>query len=259
MFALARDQIIQTELWDIIQRMPKGALLHAHLTAMLPYGKLLDIVFQYPGMYFKASHSLATEDSRDNATVQFFYSRDTISESENVNIYSPDYDGQLVSVTAAADGFPGDAGDPQGKEGFREFVKSKMVVTEDVAIHHELGVDEIWQRFQGLFDPAGGLFSYEGVVRQYWQELFQDLAADGISWVEIRAGGSVGKMEPEDPSQDKNDPNFWWEVMSDELNDFKNRTAANTTHPFHGARVIWSDYRGRPKDQILESRSTDYA
>ncbi|KAF9881922.1 adenosine/AMP deaminase [Colletotrichum karsti] len=260
MFALARDQIVRTELWKIVQQMPKGALLHAHLSAMLPYGKLLDIVLNTPGMVFKASQSLNTTASRDAATIEFAYSSEAVAEG--VSVYSPDYNGQLTPVSAAADGFPAVAENHsngtwktvEGREGFKKFVKSKMVITDEEAIHHELGVDQIWQRFQGLFDPAGGLFTYELVVRQFWRELFGDLAADGISWVEIRAGGSADKMAPaEGSTQDRTDPDFWWTVMWEELNDFKNQTAANTTHPFHGARVIWSDYRGRPKDKILQS------
>ena len=34
---LARPYIANTTLWKIVKRMPKGALLHAHLSARLPY------------------------------------------------------------------------------------------------------------------------------------------------------------------------------------------------------------------------------
>jgi adenosine deaminase CECR1 len=34
MFSLAKDRMEKTELWSIMRRMPKGALLHAHFDAL---------------------------------------------------------------------------------------------------------------------------------------------------------------------------------------------------------------------------------
>lgn len=40
-FTLAKDRMVQTKLWKIVKKLPKGALLHAHLEAMVDSQSLL--------------------------------------------------------------------------------------------------------------------------------------------------------------------------------------------------------------------------
>jgi hypothetical protein len=70
-FPLARPYISNTTLWKVIKRMPKGALLHAHLSAMLPFEKIVEIITNTEGMVISASQPLDTDDAKQNATITF--------------------------------------------------------------------------------------------------------------------------------------------------------------------------------------------
>ncbi|KLU86401.1 hypothetical protein MAPG_05415 [Magnaporthiopsis poae ATCC 64411] len=65
MFGLAKDAMETTELWRVVRRMPKGALLHAHNDAMVDFGFLIGVVLDTPGMHVACRDShLATDDAR---------------------------------------------------------------------------------------------------------------------------------------------------------------------------------------------------
>lgn len=208
-------------------------------------------------MLFKTTKTIGTAESR-LASQPTFLPPNSATVSQWANVASANYTGQVVTVATAIEQFPG------GEPAFREFIMSKLVLAPDVAIQHELGVDEIWRRFQPLFGTAGTMLTYEPVVRRFWRNLFEELARDRISWVEIRSGGSTGKLVQSGASASDDDNGWkWWGLMEEELAYFKgqhNDTLQKdaTLAPFYGARVIWADQRSRPTDQILASESSLY-
>ncbi|KAJ5949887.1 hypothetical protein N7454_001471 [Penicillium verhagenii] len=245
-FPLARPYISNTTLWKVIKRMPKGALLHAHLSAMLPFDKLVEIIVRTEGMMISASQPVDTDEAKLNATITFSHNNGTVPADQSpVDIDSVDYvAGTKVLVTKAVANFAG------GEAGFIEFIKYKTTIPPAESIRHELGVDEIWRRFQACFGPTDTMIQYEPVVRSFYQTLFSDLASDGINWVEIRSGGSSGKLvhdgqEDVDPSLDA-----WWTVLVEEIEKFK---ATEQGKNFLGVRIIWSDARGKDRASLTRS------
>lgn len=243
-FPLARPLIANTTLWDVVKRMPKGALLHAHLSAMLPYEKLLEIIIQTEGMEISVSQPIDTDEAKKNATITFSHNNGTVTTNES-RIDSADYtpNTQIPIKTAVAN-FEG------GEAGFIEFIYSRTTIPPDVSIRHELGVDEIWRRFQACFGPTDTMIQYEPVVRKFYQKLFEDLAKDGVNWVEIRSGGSSGKLVHDGDEDVDPDLDAWWHVLVEEIEKFK---ATEAGKKFLGARVIWSDARGKSRTAITKS------
>src|SRR5271156_2562310 len=66
MFTLARDRMEQTELWKIIEKMPKGALLHAHLDAMIDVDWLIEQVMNEEGIGLLAPKRLRADSLDDS-------------------------------------------------------------------------------------------------------------------------------------------------------------------------------------------------
>ncbi|KAJ5301247.1 hypothetical protein N7508_006110 [Penicillium antarcticum] len=243
-FPLARPYISNTTLWRVIKRMPKGALLHAHLSAMLPYEKIVEIIINTEGMVISASQSLDTADAKQNATITFSHNNDTLSTTQS-KIDASDYIPKTeIPVKDAATSFEG------GEAGFIEFIRSKTTIPPEESIRHELGVDEIWRRFQACFGPADTMLQYEPVVRKFYQKLFEDLTSDGINWVEIRSGGSSGKLVHDGNEDIDPDLDAWWHVLVEEIEKFK---ATELGKNFLGARIIWSDARIKNRASITKS------
>jgi len=77
MFSLAKDRMEKTELWKIIRKMPKGALLHAHMDAMVDFDYLFDVLLKTKGMHIYCEKGLNTEEAREGAPIKFrFQKRD---------------------------------------------------------------------------------------------------------------------------------------------------------------------------------------
>jgi adenosine deaminase CECR1 len=73
MFSLAKERMETTKLWQIIRKMPKGALLHAHMDAMVDFDYLFDVLLSTPGMHIHCNKSLSNPPALETAAVKFQY------------------------------------------------------------------------------------------------------------------------------------------------------------------------------------------
>lgn len=71
MFSLAKERMETTQLWKIIRKMPKGALLHAHMDAMVDLDYLFSVLLATPGMHIHCHHRLSTAEELEVAAVKF--------------------------------------------------------------------------------------------------------------------------------------------------------------------------------------------
>ena len=123
MFTHAKGIMEKTKLWQIVRKMPKGALLHAHLDAIVDFDFLFDVLLNTPGIHISSTTgSLATESARSDGLVQFkFFKSEQGSDS---NIWSENYPSDTyVLLRKAADAFPG-----TGRAGFIKWLDRKSVV-----------------------------------------------------------------------------------------------------------------------------------
>ena len=243
MFSKAKPFILGSELWKVIQRMPKGSLLHTHWNSMLSYDTILKILQKTEGIAVSSSQSLYLDLYRKNATLSISHANYTLNESVP-SLHSETYiAGTKVSLLRAAKEWPG------GNDAFFDYLKTKVELTKDISLHHDLGVDAVWRQFSKYFATGGTMLLYEPVFREFVQVLLEDLANDGIDWVEIRSDTSIANLVPEGMSSPSSDSNFPWKVLSEEVDKFK---ASELGKNFWGLRVIWSDKRAKNTSQIIE-------
>lgn len=249
MFVNAKPLIPSTKLWAIVSRMPKGSLLHVHSSAILQFETIFNILLDTSGIVITASQDVSTKFSAENATLAFSHVNDFAADPmvANISIESPYYvPGTKVPVTYAAESFSG------GRPSFIDFLMSKVAVTRDEVLRHDLGVDEIWRRFQSCFDPAGSAMTYEPVIRSTYQSVFNAWVDDGIMWVELRSGGSSAKLIPNGEDTPDPDLDFWIRVLLDELHKFQSTEKGKG---LWGVRIIWADWRGSDRSRLLSSKS----
>jgi len=244
MFPLARPFIQGTKLWKIIQRMPKGSLLHAHFGALVPYDIMFDSLLKTPGMHIASPLDLSNVANRKTAAVSFAYVKPTTVLNATGSIWTEDYVPTTpVPVTVAADSFP-----DGGRVGFLKYLKSILTLSVEESTSHELGVNAIWRSFEATFVIQASLYAYEPLFRSYLQELFKALVADGIQWVELRQTFSLSDIIREGQETRELTPDFMFEVIEEELANFQ---ATPLGKNFWGTRGIWSGIRGFPKDMII--------
>jgi len=71
MFSLAKERMEKTKLWQIVRKMPKGALLHAHMDAMVDYDFLFETLLSTPGMHIHCATPISTSQQLEAAPVSF--------------------------------------------------------------------------------------------------------------------------------------------------------------------------------------------
>ena len=233
MFAKARSTIVETELWKIVSKMPKGALLHAHLSAMQPGDVMLRAMYDTEGMVISTSEPLTSTLGKKIATIKMRHVNTTIEEAVHV-LDSELYEAGIeIPFKQAADSYEG------GKDAFFAYLNSRLVLDPLESMRHDLGVDAIWRTFEALFGVSGHMIGYEPLLRTHYQNLLSGLVDDNISWVEIRHGWSP-KLVADGDEDLSTDLDLFWRVTSEEIAKFQ---ATEKGQNFWGARFIWADLR----------------
>ncbi|KAI0386651.1 Metallo-dependent hydrolase [Hypomontagnella monticulosa] len=242
MFSLSKERMESTKLWKIVRQMPKGALLHAHIDAMVDFEFLFDVLFATPGMHLAADQPLTTAKTREAAKLTFRFFNKPRTEGD---IWSHDYEGgTFILLTQVADAFP-----EGGKAGFLKWLYGRCTISRTDAVSQHHGVDHIWQKFYKCFRVVGSMIHYEPIFRKFLQRLMGLLQADGIRWSELRFSWALDyyKLGSETPESDFG---AMMTVMDEEVARFQ---ATEEGNGFWGLRVIWATLRMFPTRDIVQN------
>lgn len=241
MFSLAKKRMEQSKTYQIVRRMPKGALLHAHMDAMIDSDFLVDQVLATKGMVIQASQPLNSAATRDQTSVTFQYSKspDSIGSSIWSGSYTP---GTLIPAVAAADSFPG------GREAFKAWIVSRSTITPEESLDHHHGIDAIWKKFGSCFMILGSMFRYEPIFRASLQRLFRQLRDDGLQWADFRMA-FVAKYWKEGCASPEEGQEGLFQAFDEELRKFQ---AMEEGKGWWGCRFIWTTLRVYGKKEMVD-------
>lgn len=140
MFSLSKARMESTALWRVVRRMPKGALLHAHMDAMVDFDFLFAVLLETPGMHVFSDRPLNGPTALEEAAVRFRFLKTARTEGD---IWAESYvAGTPVLLTQAADAFPG-----TGRPGFLKWLYSRATISRTEAVEQHHGVDHVWRKF----------------------------------------------------------------------------------------------------------------
>lgn len=180
MFMQAKERMETTRLWNIVRRMPKGALLHAHLDAMVDFDFLLGELLRTPGMHMSSDRSLSSPDARPDAAMQFRFRKQ--ENTDGPTLWSPDYKPDtFILLSKVADEFP-----EGGRDGFVSWLKSRCTLGLVDSHEHHHGIDAIWRKFMKCFVVVSTILAYEPIWRAFLNRMMTLLKADGVNWAEVR-------------------------------------------------------------------------
>ena len=243
MFMLAKKKMEQTKLFQIVKRMPKGALLHCHLEAMLDVNWLYQIAMDTEGIHITAQTPLDTQARRANASFTFDWTRKR--SRPDTSLWNEAYEpGALVPIQQAAETFP-----DGGKDGFLRWLVARTSIAPEESLEHHLGINAVWAKFTSCFMKLRTLVWYEPIYRKFLSRFFHELAEDGVYYVDIRAGFAFQyrKAESEEVEQDYLET---FRVFEEELKRFQSSEAGKN---FWGARFIWTTMRAFNNRMIVDS------
>lgn len=243
MFPLAKQRMEQSKTYQIVRRMPKGALLHAHLDAMIDPDFLVDQILATEGMTMQASQGLDTADAREKASVTFQFS--TSPDLATSAIWSDSYQvGQLVPAKVAADTFP-----DGGRDGFKAWVVQRSTITPDESLNHHQGLDAVWDKFKGCFIILGSMLLYEPIFRASLQRLFHQLRDDGLQWADFRMAFVERTYRREGQDEPEETQEALFQAFDEELMKFQ---ATEEGKSWWGCRFIWTTLRIYGKKEMVK-------
>ncbi|KAJ8711004.1 hypothetical protein PYW07_008246 [Mythimna separata] len=157
-----KDEVMKTKLFQIIQRMPKGAVLHAHDIGLLSPDYVLALTY-WEDLWF-----CRTEDK---SKIEFHFSKTT-----------------PVNRCATKWIFMKDARNASGDvKKFDAELRKYFTIVIDNPNEVYTDVNAVWQRFQEYFNSCGNLFSYKPVYEQYYYDTLVEFRKDEIMYIEIRS------------------------------------------------------------------------
>jgi adenosine deaminase CECR1 len=242
MFNIAKDRMEKSRLWQIVKKMPKGALLHCHLEAMVDLDWALEEAFSTEGICVRSSGPLSCEHALLKTEFSFTYS--TAKTKGDVSIWSEQYvKDTRVPLLAAADSFA-----HGGRKGFVEWVRSRTSITADEHLKHHEGPNEVWRKFMSCFPILGSIIYYEPIFRKFIRKMCKALLHDGVFYVDMRSAFYTPYRSLGNEDWDEDFFNML-EHMEDEIEKFK---ASEEGKEFWGARMIWTTIRAFEKRQVIE-------
>ncbi|TKY87198.1 hypothetical protein EX895_003875 [Sporisorium graminicola] len=246
-----------SEVWNAVQRMPKGALLHCHFDGTVDTKFLLEHAKKTPGMAMKTDVPLSTPESLWKATVEFLVLPEG-AERSKTSIYSEEYlPGTWVSFSHARESFPyphpyslepraqpnGDtthrAASSDSGLAFDAYAHALMTLTPHSAVPAITNSKQAWAKFQSTFGVIAGLIGYEPTLKAYTKELLRSHARDGISYTETRINFLTEFMVRQDGTPDL-DHEAWVRIFIEAVNEVKSEI---TDGSFVDAKIIYTTVR----------------
>ena len=154
-FSQLKPFIETTELFKILSKMPKGALLHSHSGGIANTDWLINKASEYENCYI-----FINQDQQ-----KYIYGQLMIFEKEEI---------------------------PVGFIKLNNFLKSNANAKEKLRDLYTLKRNNLseyidyWSEFEKRFQRIGSILNYRPIFKEYYQEAFLELLKDNVQHVEIR-------------------------------------------------------------------------
>lgn len=155
-----KDEVKNTELYRLIQEMPKGAVLHAHDTGMLSPEYVLNIT------YMNDLYVCFVEDD-----VNFLFSKQLPTEACRTK-WQPMRDARYSSGNVNK---------------FDKSLRNHFTLVVDNPSETYPHINAAWGKFQQYFITTSPLMSYKPVWEQYYYDTLKALREENIMYLELRS------------------------------------------------------------------------
>ncbi|KAH8826919.1 hypothetical protein DL96DRAFT_1710080 [Flagelloscypha sp. PMI_526] len=216
-FLTSKSLVMETNIFKLLTKMPKGALLHAHFDATVDPNWVLKQVYKYPAIYsLRVPSTLLPESaySKDNlfplTTQSIKYLIPEFSASRSVSpvasedvksISDESYErGSWINLVKARENFSAELG---GTEGFDEWIISHLSISPKEAYETHSTDTKIWTKFGAAIGTTHGLIAYEPVWKAFLWEFLRSSVEDGVSWIEERLGFPYGQVVVRESTQEE--------------------------------------------------------
>lgn len=164
------DVIKQSKLFQIIQKMPKGGILHAHDMALCSANYVVSLTY-WPNLWQRTS-------SKSNQIEEFVFSRD---QPKNPDINQNDNSDSTWCLVE-------DARNEMGASNYDEHIRTLFTLF-DKNINPRIqfsDINEVWKRLMGIFGKVAPILTYAPAWKEYYKNALKEMLDDGVQYLEFR-------------------------------------------------------------------------
>ena len=154
------NKIKESEVFHIIEKMPKGAILHAHDTALVSADYLVTLTY------------------RDNLWICNDTDKNAITFRFALEKPSPNNGYEWKSVANERSRIGNAEFDKMVRPYFTLFTNDPLTEFKDI--------NDVWARFMKIFMAVEPLVTYAPVWRAYFKHALKEFYADGVQYLEFR-------------------------------------------------------------------------
>ncbi|KAF2432477.1 Metallo-dependent hydrolase [Tothia fuscella] len=177
----------QSRVFQIARRVPKGCHLHLHFNAEIEPPKLIEKAREVPNMFIRSTQPLIEEKDFAETEMVFNVMPDN---TESVDIFSRDYRPEFRAAGAAPwmrwSIFIREFEARRGGEDAEEWVRRKMILSEEEVYGLSQTTNGIWARFNQATRCFKGLLNYESIYKWYISAAIESMIEDGVMYAELR-------------------------------------------------------------------------
>ncbi|CAE6353735.1 unnamed protein product [Rhizoctonia solani] len=245
-FLIARETILSTKLFEVVKKLPKGAILHGHMDAMCDAKFLYQNAFKYPQMHIRVNSAITSDSSLPlpqfkpltaDLCAQYLNAPGLTSANYVPNSWVP-----LQKARSEFEYGPGP---------FDKWIIGTMMINpKEAYVDYNTSV-KIWEKFGSTFRVAGGMIRYEPIMKQYMRQVMLSSIEDGISYVELRINFFYKLAIREDGSETLEHRDYLLmlrEVIKEVIDQMK---AENREDEFVGAKVIYTTLRFVNNEELM--------
>lgn len=278
------DQV--SKLYEIAKIVPKGGLLHLHFNAELHPERLLEQARLMENMYIRSIRPLLTQEDLD-LTETVFNVMDPAVVEPNTNLFSKDYPGTatnwrqdewknkvwmlwsdfqkeftarfpkkyqqheatIIQETPKSCAEPGQL----SLNPAENWLKSKMVLSEEEAYGFSQTVNGVWARFNQATRCFKGLLNYEKVYKWYIKQAIDRMIEENVMYAELRPM-LLDKFIPANNGKDKIDNPSQMQLIIDGVKEKQAELEKKNEldkFPF-GLKIVYCTPRSIPKKMMQE-------
>lgn len=166
------DDIKKSKLLQLIQKMPKGGILHTHDTAMCTTNFVVNLTY-WPNLWQRTAYN-------SNKIEEFRFSR------RQPAIQSAYENSQNKSFWRLVEDVRNEMGAPNYDQYIRQFF-----TLFDKNVHPRLqykDINDVWARFNNILDLRKQIITYAPIRKVYFKNALKEAQDDGVQYMEIRVG-----------------------------------------------------------------------
>ncbi|QRV92114.1 AMP deaminase [Ceratobasidium sp. AG-Ba] len=245
-FLVAKQTIVNTRLYQIVKKMPKGALLHGHMDAMYDAKFLYGLALQYPNMHIRVSSHITSDSPFPPPYFEALSPELTAIYANTPSLTASNYNpGTWISLNRAREEFG-----LGGPEEFDKWVVGAMMIDPGEAYAEYNTSAKIWKKFQSTFSVVESIMRHAPIAKTYQRQVMMSAVEDGVSYLEIRFGfPRFGIREDGSKTMQHRD----WIIMFQEAVDEtkKHVREQGREDDFVGAKIIYTALRFMTNEQIV--------